>query len=344
MSSEAISTTPVLEIKNLVVSFRSAGEMVYAVKGVNLKAYQGRNLGIAGESGCGKSVTAHSVLKLLPANSILESGEIIYTDRNLVPAHLERFSADGIQMRRIRGREIGMVFQDPMASLNPVYRIGDQLVEKVLENERVGKKEAEKRSAELLERLGLSHARDRMKRYPHEFSGGMKQRAMIAMAMITNPRILIADEPTTALDVTIQAQILDLMADVQKDSGVAIILITHNMGILTQMADDVAIMYMGRIVEYGTKEQIFRKPLHPYTKALMNCVPILSSKGKRLITIEGNTPDPREKISGCSFAPRCTSKSDRCFKECPQPYPTQDGRQVECFLYAASGGGPEAAS
>ena len=329
------ASTPVLEIKELEIAFRSGNkDTIYAVNGVSLKAFQKRTLGIAGESGCGKSVTAHSVLKLLPGNSRFRGGEITYTGRDEIPVSIERLPADGKEMRRIRGKEIGMIFQDPMASLNPVYSIGDQLKEKLLENEKISKIEAGERSAEILEKLGISNARERMKRYPHEFSGGMKQRAMIAMAMINNPQLLIADEPTTALDVTIQAQILDLMMDVQKETHVAIIIITHNMGILTQMADDIAIMYMGRIVEYGTKEQLFRNPLHPYTQALLKCVPVLGAQKGRLVTIEGGTPDPREKIRGCAFASRCEKRTAKCGEECPATFAIEGNRTVECFLYS----------
>lgn len=326
----------ILEVRDLRVSFASGRELVQAVRGVSFPVYEGQTLGVVGESGCGKSVTAHSILSLLPGNGRIDGGKILYRMKDGGHVELTGLNPDGKQMRRIRGSEIGMVFQDPMASLNPVYSIGSQIVEKLTANERMPRKKAEDRTVELLERLNFSRPRERMKEYPHQFSGGMKQRVIIAIAMITNPRILIADEPTTALDVTIQAQILDLMQEIQRERRNAIMLITHNMGILTRMADHVAVMYMGQVMEYGSIRQIFKETAHPYTQALLKCVPVLGSRHKRLYTIEGSAPDPRELVKGCPFAPRCQFASERCFAEPAGVTELGEGHWVQCHL---AGGG-----
>jgi oligopeptide/dipeptide ABC transporter ATP-binding protein len=284
-----------------------------------------------GESGCGKSVTAHSIMQLLP-NAGKASGEIILHSKDETGIDLLSYKKTDRRLRSIRGTKISMIFQDPMSSLNPVYRIGDQIVENLITHEKVSRKEAWERAAQMLETLSIPRARDRMKDYPHQFSGGMKQRVMIAMGLICGPELLIADEPTTALDVTIQAQILELMQELQKKFNFTVILITHNMGIVADVADDIAVMYMGKIVEFGSKEDIFLRPSHPYTQALLKSVPVLGNQGKKLEPIRGNTPDPSEMPVGCAFAPRC----DYCQDECSQP-PSEvnlgERHKVRCFLF-----------
>ena len=323
----------ILNISDLKTSFKSDGKKVYAVNGVNLQLERNKTLGIVGESGCGKSVTAHSILRLLPRNASIESGKVEYKDKNGNVSDLLLYRDTGKQMRRIRGQEMGMIFQDPMASLNPVYSIKTQLLEKIKENLNLSKAQSEEKIIELLEQLNFAQAHKRIHDYPHQFSGGMKQRVMIAMALICNPQILIADEPTTALDVTIQAQILELMKELQKTYHMSIILITHNMGILTQMCDDVAVMYMGRIVEIGSLRQIFKNAAHPYTVALLRCIPVLGERGKRLDTIRGTTPDLRELVQGCAFAPRCDYATKQCFEEQPEETEIENGHIVRCLNY-----------
>jgi len=320
----------ILQVEKLQTQFQVGRRIVKAVNGVSFRVERGRTLGVVGESGCGKSVTAHSILQLLPKLGSITDGKITYHSDN-GPIVLNKLRKNGGAIRAIRGKEIGMIFQDPMASLNPVYTIGNQICENILQHENVSKKEAAARAVEMLTLLGIPRAEARLKDYPHQFSGGMKQRVMIAMAMVCNPKLLIADEPTTALDVTIQAQILELMKEVQVKYGTSIILITHNMGIVAEMADEIAVMYMGRIVEFGTVRQVLGSPRHPYTKALLNSVPVLGiGKGERLQTIRGSTPDPSDMPEGCEFAPRCDMATERC-KSVPDETDLGGGHCVRCW-------------
>jgi oligopeptide/dipeptide ABC transporter ATP-binding protein len=293
---------------------------------------------MVGESGCGKSVTAHSVMQLLPNAGRIASGKIIYRPKDREPVDISSLKRTGRRMRSLRGKEISMIFQDPMASLNPVYRVGDQVVEMIRNHEKVSVAEARERTVKMLETLSIPRAAERMKDYPHQFSGGMKQRVMIAMGLICNPALLIADEPTTALDVTIQAQILELIQHLQKQFGFSVIFITHNMGIVADITDDIAVMYMGKIVESGAKEDIFLRPSHPYTQALLRSVPVLGNGGKKLLEpIRGNTPDIADMPPGCAFAPRC----DFVKACCDTPPPECDlggGHRARCWLYGGSHG------
>lgn len=319
-----------LKVEDLETSFDLGSRVVKAVNGVSFTVKKGKTLGVVGESGCGKSVTAHTILQLLPRLGKINAGRITYYGEEEAVV-LNRLERNGRKMRSIRGKEIGMIFQDPMASLNPVYTIGNQICETLLQHDAMSKKEAADRAVEMLSLLGIPSARARLKDYPHQFSGGMKQRVMIAMAMVCNPKLLIADEPTTALDVTIQAQILELMKDVQQKYDTSVILITHNMGIVSDMADEVAVMYMGKIVEFGTVEQVLGRPQHPYTRALLRSVPVLGiGRNMRLETIRGNTPDPSEMPEGCAFAPRCDFATDRCRSAPPQTDEGQ-GHLVRCW-------------
>jgi oligopeptide/dipeptide ABC transporter ATP-binding protein len=320
----------ILSIEDLRTSFSVGKRSVKAVDGVSLEVRRGATLGLVGESGCGKSVTAHSVMQLLPRAGSIESGRIVFRSRDGEAADLLSYKKTSRRLRAIRGKKISMIFQDPMSSLNPVYRIGDQIIENIRVHERVSLKEARDRVVHMLDTLSIPRAADRIKDYPHQFSGGMKQRVMIAMGLICNPELLIADEPTTALDVTIQAQILELMQNLQRRFGFTVILITHNMGIVADIADDVAVMYMGKIVESGSKEDIFLRPSHPYTQALLRSVPVLGNGGKKwLEPIRGNTPDPSDMPPGCAFAPRC----DYLREDCSRPPPEKklgDRHMVRC--------------
>lgn len=333
----------ILEVKNLHTYFKVGRRTVKAVNGATFSVKRGTTLGVVGESGCGKSVTAHSVIKLLPKIARVETDGIIFRPEPGKEINLRELSDDGKEMRNIRGKDIAMIFQDPMASLNPVYTVGDQVIENILEHDRtVSEKEARERTVSMFAKLGIPDPETRVDEYPHEFSGGMKQRVMIALGMINNPKLLIADEPTTALDVTIQAQILELMQEIQKEYGTTIILITHNMGIVADMADDIAVMYMGRVVEYGSRRQIFKDPQHPYTTALLRSVPVLS-KGikKRLEPIRGTTPDPSDMPEGCAFAQRCDFATEQCMKEYPPATDIGDGHIVSCWRCAGCKGGCE---
>ena len=325
----------VLSVKGLRTKFRVGKRIVHAVNGISFDLAKGKTLGIVGESGCGKSVTSLSIMHLLPKAGFIDDGSIVYTDRDGKKHDIGKFARNGREIRSIRGKEIAMIFQDPMSSLNPVYKIGNQVAENVMEHEKISKKAARRRIIELLEELGIPAPEENYSKYPHQFSGGMRQRVMIAIAMVCNPNILIADEPTTSLDVTIQAQILDLMKEVQKKFGTSIMLITHNMGIIAETCDDVAVMYMGNIVEYGNKEQIFNNPLHPYTRALMESVPVLGvAKKGELKSIRGVTPDASEVFAGCVFEPRCDFSCEACGKAPPQDAIMDDGHQVRCWLFA----------
>ena len=322
----------ILEIENLVTQFKVGKRTVHAVNGVNLTVERGKTLGIVGESGCGKSVTAHSVLQLLPKNGNIVSGEVRYYPKTGESAQLlSQYSKLDKRLRAIRGKDISMIFQDPMTSLNPAYTIGSQIMENLRNHEKISKEDARKRIIHLLEELGIPSPEQRFDEYPHQFSGGMKQRVMIAIAMICNPNILIADEPTTALDVTIQAQILRLMKQIQKDHGTSLILITHNMGIVAETCDNVAVMYMGRVVEFGSVQQIFENPQHPYTKALMQSVPQLDlDRDVELHSIPGNTPDASIKFGHCEFEPRCAAACEFCRNGFPVEIEVEPGHIVRC--------------
>jgi len=323
----------VLDIKNLKTYFFLDSGTVRAVDGVDIALDRNTTLGLVGESGCGKSVTAMSVMRLIqsPPGRIVE-GEILFHHNGGVD--IATLDPRGSEMRNIRGGEIAMVFQEPMTSLNPLYTVGKQIAESVQLHQNVGPKEALDRALEMLYKVQMSDPEQRLHEYPHQLSGGMRQRVMIALALSCNPSILIADEPTTALDVTVQAQILDLMRELQDDFGSAIIMITHNLGVVSQMADYVAVMYLGKIVEYADVQTVFHHPVHPYTIGLLNSVPVFGRKGEKvLIPIEGMVPTPTEIISGCAFAPRCPRSTERCEREQPNLQQVEPGHQVACWTF-----------
>jgi peptide/nickel transport system ATP-binding protein len=324
-----------LQINNLKVHFDTLDGIVRAVDGVTLAIKPGRTLGLVGESGCGKSVTANTVLRLLPQRtSRIVEGEILFTRRNGEPVDMTTLNPDGPVIRSIRGNEIAMIFQEPLTSLSPVYSVGFQIAEAIALHQKVGKAEARERTIDMLRQVGIPNAAQRFDEYPHQFSGGMRQRAMIAMALSCNPRLLIADEPTTALDVTIQAQILELMKGLQAELGMAILIITHNLGVIAELADDVAVMYMGKVVESADVRTIFNRPLHPYTVGLLRSVPQVGGRGRdRLTPIPGSVPDPLSLLQGCSFYQRCPApKSAACKEEVPLRE-VEPGHFVRCTLY-----------
>lgn len=294
----------ILEVKNVDTIFSNKKEDLKILKNISFNLQKGRVLGIVGESGCGKSVTVNAIMNLLPKNGKIKSGQIKYYDENNV-VELQKLKQYGKEFRKLRGDKISMIFQDPMSALNPVYTVGYQIVEVLKEHYNISKKEAKQKAVEMLYKLGIVDAKNRIDDYPHQFSGGQRQRIIIAIAMICNPDILIADEPTTALDVTIQAQILDLLNDLKKEYGSAIILITHDLGVIAQMADDVAVMYAGEIVEIAPVDVLFKNPLHPYTRSLLQSIPNKNSKGKKLHVIKGMVPPIKDlPEKGCRFAAR----------------------------------------
>ena len=295
-----------LELRGLRTSFVTSQGEAFAVDGVSLDLDAGRTLGLVGESGCGKTMTALSVMRLVPPPGRIRAGEILFAGRDLL-----RLSE--AQMRALRGNEIGMIFQEPMTSLNPVFPIGDQIAEAVRLHRRAGRREARERAVEALRLVEIPDATRRAGEYPHQLSGGMRQRVMIAMALACGPRLLIADEPTTALDVTIQAQILDLLADLRERLGMALLLVTHDLGVVAQRADEVAIMYAGRIVERGSVLSVFAEPLHPYTRGLLRSIPKVGAKRqRRLDAIPGVVPDPYSLPGGCRFRDRCPIAVPAC--------------------------------
>ncbi|HOV94119.1 MAG TPA: ABC transporter ATP-binding protein [Spirochaetales bacterium] len=331
-----VSDRLVLSVDNLQTNFQVGNQEISVVRGVSFAAKAGQTLAIVGESGCGKSVTVHSVMQLLPKNGKIVGGKVTFYGSDKV-YELTSLKPFGKEMRSVRGTRIGMVFQDPMASLNPVYKVGDQVAENLLQHSKMTKKQARERIVEMFASLGIPDPERRVDDYPHQFSGGMKQRVMIAIAMICNPDLLIADEPTTALDVTIQAQIMELIGSLKAEKGKSIILITHNMGLVAENADEVAVMYMGRIVEQGSVEQIFHEPCHPYTKALLRSVPVLGrGRAQRLETIGGSTPSPSECVEGCEFANRCEYVSPKCWSHPIPSYEVEDNHLVRCVLFATS--------
>ncbi len=317
---------PVLSIRGLRTHFVTPERTVRAVDGVSYDLHPGKTLAVVGESGSGKSVHALSILRLLPEPPAkIVGGEILFQGKDLLKMSPE-------QMRQIRGNRIAMIFQEPMTSLNPVLEIGDQIAEAVMLHQGASKEKAWAKAVDLLRKVGIPHPEERVHDYPHQFSGGMRQRAMIAIALSCEPDVLIADEPTTALDVTIQAQILELMKDLQREYHMAIVLITHNIGVVAEMADDVVVMYAGRPVERAPIGDLFKDPKHPYTKGLLASVPSIYTRKERLDAIPGQPPDLGGGFVGCPFAPRCVSVMERCKTDDPPVFQLAGGRTSNCWL------------
>jgi peptide/nickel transport system ATP-binding protein len=320
-----------LSVEGLRTSFFTDDGVIPAVDNVDFYVNEGEILGIVGESGCGKSVTSLSIMGLVPhPPGKVVGGKILFKGEDLTKASERR-------MRQIRGNEIAMIFQEPMTSLNPLFTIGDQLVEAIRIHKKWSKQKARERAIEMMKHVGLPRAEELMNEYPHQLSGGMRQRVMIAMAMVCEPKLLIADEPTTALDVTIQAQILQLMKKLNEESNTAVIMITHDLGVVAEICDRVVVMYSGKVVEEGDVKTIFKNPQHPYTKGLIQSVPDMRFKQQRLYSIPGNVPKPGSIKNGCRFAPRCKQAFDRCFEENPELYTTESGHRTRCFLHDKAG-------
>ncbi len=316
-------TGPLLELRRLAVSFATDDGTVLAVDGIDLSLARGRTLGLVGESGCGKSVTSLAIMGLLPPENSKVGGEIRFEGRDLLT-----LNADA--MRDLRGARLAMIFQEPMTSLNPSYTVGDQIMEAIQRHQGLSAADARRRAIEMLRIVRISSPERRIDDYPHKLSGGMRQRAMIAMALACGPELLIADEPTTALDVTIQAQILDLMRGLRRDTGTAIILITHDLGVVAEMADDVAVMYAGQIVERAPVRELFARPEHPYTVGLLGSIPRLDEKRERLPSIEGRVPDMSHPPAGCRFAQRCPFVEPACRASGPALVEVAPGHLTRC--------------
>ena len=316
-----------LEVKNLQVSIKTYRGEVQAVRDVSFSIEKGEVFCIVGESGCGKSVTAQTLMKLNPSPpTMIKNGEILLNGKDIVPMNKH-------EMKSIRGREISMIFQDPMTSLNPTQRIGKQIEEAVRVHETVSEQEARQRAISMLEKVGVPGPEERMLQYPHEFSGGMRQRVMIAMGLACDPQLLIADEPTTALDVTIQAQILDLLRNLKNKINSSIMLITHDLGVIAEMADYVVVMYAGRVVEKGTVEEIFANPAHPYTIGLMASKPVVGKKVDKLYSIPGKVPNPINMPDYCYFKDRCEMQVEKCSGEYPHMIQLSPTHMVSCYRY-----------
>lgn len=314
-----------LEVKDLKTYFYTDEGVVKSVDGVSFSVDKGETLGVVGESGCGKSITSMSIMQLIGKSGKIVNGEIDFKGENLL-------NKDKEEMRKIRGKEIAMIFQEPMTSLNPVYTVGQQIMEAVLIHEDMTKEQARERAIQMLDLVKIPDAEKRLNSYPHEFSGGMRQRVMIAMALSCNPEFLICDEPTTALDVTIQAQILNLINELKEKTGTAVMMITHDLGVISEVADNVMVMYAGQVVEYTDVDTVFEKPLHPYTQGLISCIPKLGGQEEKLSTIKGMVPSFNDMPEGCLFCPRCEYAKDICRKERPELVDL-DGHQVRCFKY-----------
>ncbi|MCC6804288.1 MAG: ABC transporter ATP-binding protein [Anaerolineae bacterium] len=328
-----------LEVRNLHTHFFTESGVVRAVDGVSFTVERGQTLGVLGESGCGKSVTGFSVLHLVSPPGRIVGGEIVYhreKNGHHETIDLARLDPRGEAIRQIRGNEIAMIFQEPMTSLDPLFTIGDQLTEAILVHQKIPKRSALDRSAELLDKVRLPQARELLKKYPHQLSGGMRQRVMIAMALSGNPSLLIADEPTTALDVTTEAQILELMQSLQEEFSMAILFITHDLGVIAEMAEEVVVMYLGRVMEKTDIKSLFSEPKHPYTRALLESIPKVGHKrDERLQTIEGMVPSPFDIPPGCPFHPRCANfMSGVCDAAMPAEVPLEASHTVRCFLYS----------
>jgi len=316
----------ILEVNNLHVTFTTYGGTVKAVRGVNFHLQKGETLAIVGESGCGKSVTSNAIMRLIPdPPGKITNGSILFKGMDLTKQSEKK-------MRSIRGVDISMIFQDPMTALNPTLTIGTQLMEGLMQHQKISKEKAKKRALEMMDLVGIPSPEERLKQYPHQFSGGMRQRIIIAIALICEPELLIADEPTTALDVTIQAQILELFEKIQEVTGVSIILITHDLGVVASIADRIAVMYAGKIIETGTKRDVFYRPEHPYTKGLLNSVPRLDLKEKKLTSIDGTPPDLFSPPVGCPFVARCSFAMEVCDHVYPEQTELSSTHQVNCWL------------
>jgi oligopeptide/dipeptide ABC transporter ATP-binding protein len=328
-----VKSKPVIEVNDLKVYFHTIQGVVKAVDGVTFSVFEGETLGIVGESGCGKSISAQTLMQLVPQPpGRIEGGSIQYhrNDREIVD--IAALNPRGEKIREFRGQEMGMVFQEPMTSLNPVYTVGQQIVEALLVHEEIELAEAKERAIDMMNRVRISSPAQRYDEYPFQLSGGMRQRVMIAMALICNPRVLIADEPTTALDVTIEAQILEIIREMQNQLGMSILMITHDMGVIGEMADDVIVMYMGQVVEKSAVDELFGRPLHPYTVALLDSVPRMGIT-ERLKSIGGSVPNPYAVPSGCPFHPRCPKAMDVCKAKRPPTFTPESGHDVACWLY-----------
>lgn len=323
-----------LQVENLAVGFHTYRGDIQAVRKISYNLYKGEVLGIVGESGCGKSVSVHAIMQILPEeNSFVKSGRAFFNEHELL-------SLKEPDMRKIRGNKISMIFQDPMTSLNPVLKIGNQMMEGIMIHKKVSKEEARKKAAELLQAVGISSPETRLNSYPHQFSGGMRQRVMIAMALACSPGIIIADEPTTALDVTIQAQILELMREMKEKFQTSIILISHDLGVIATLCDRVLVMYAGELLEGGSVEDIFYRPAHPYTQGLLASLPGMASNGKnKLHVIEGQPPNLLREIKGCAFQPRCQFAMEICGRQMPPKNTVYGEHWTKCWLHTKNGGG-----
>jgi len=329
---------PILSVKELKTYFHQDEGIVRAVDGVSFDVYPGKTLGIVGESGCGKSVTARSILRIVEQGGRIQGGEIWLRHQRNGQMHevdLTKLQEESQEMRSIRGSEIALIFQEPMTSFSAFHTVGNQIIEAIRIHSSLSRKEARERAIDLLRMVGIPRPERRIDEYSFQLSGGLRQRVMIAMALSSNPKVLIADEPTTALDVTTQAQILELLVQIQEERGLAIILITHDMGVIAEMADEVVVMYLGRLVEQGPVDDIFHAPQHPYTKLLLKSIPNIMAKPRtKLATLVGSIPHPYNRPAGCPFHPRCPSFiAGKCDVEEPQPKPVNERQVVSCFLY-----------
>ena len=334
----------ILEVRDLVVKFKMDEGTVHAVNGVSYDVPEGKSIGIVGESGCGKTVSSYALNRLLPRNASL-SGQILFRERNGQVIDIAKLKPESKEIRSIRGKDIAMIFQEPMTSLSPVHTICNQISEALILFQGMTKKQAKNRTVELLKLVGIPQAERRVDEYPFQFSGGMRQRAMIAMALARNPRILIADEPTTALDVTLQAQVLSLIQDLQNEFNLSMILITHDLGVVAHMVETVNIMYLGRIVESGPTLQVFEEPQHPYTQGLLQSIPKLTSRlGERVTSIPGSVPSAYDLPEGCPFAARCPHRMEICSIEMPKPVQIGEDHTVHCHLFTGREAAEDAAN
>ncbi|MCT4656998.1 MAG: ABC transporter ATP-binding protein [Cohaesibacter sp.] len=325
-----------LSVKNLSISFQTDEGLITPVQGVSFDVKPGRTLGLVGESGSGKSISTKALMQLLPGNSSLsDESEMIYRAKDGSEIDIHKLKKTGRAIRKIRGGEIGMIFQEPMASFSPVYTIGNQMIEAIRLHRKTSKKQARALAIEMLAKVGISSPETRVDQYPHEMSGGMRQRAMIALALSAEPALLIADEPTTALDVTIQAQVLELMKELQRDLDMGMIFITHDLGVIAHIADDIAVMYLGTIVEAGPTADVIHNPKHPYTKGLLKALPSLAHLQERLVPVPGDIPSPNERPKGCPFQTRCSKAIEGlCDQIVPSDIAITDEHAVRCWLYA----------